>query len=58
LKFPKKDNIIIQNPFTRFLNGMGSQVNVLHEGQEMVGEAVTVSNEMSRAWVGSGNDRA
>jgi len=54
LKFPDKENILIQNPMTRFLNGMGGQLNVLREGETPIGEASTRSNLLSRGWIGLG----
>mmetsp|Transcript_50448 Transcript_50448/g.58301 ORF Transcript_50448/g.58301 Transcript_50448/m.58301 type:complete len:658 (-) Transcript_50448:27-2000(-) len=54
LKFPDKENILIQNPMTRFLNGMGGQLNVLREGETPIGEASNTSNKLSRGWIGLG----
>merc|ERR1719491_1784645 len=54
LKFPDKENILIQNPMTNFLNGMGGQLNVLREGETPIGEASTRSNLLSRGWIGLG----
>jgi len=55
LMFPAKDKIKIQNPFTIFLNGKGGIENVLHEGENKVGEAVTSANTLARGWIGFGN---
>jgi len=56
LMFPAKDQISIHNPFTVFLNGYGGIENVLHEGRKKVGDAVSKSNKLARAWIGSSND--
>lgn len=54
LKFPKKDKIVIHNPFTRHLNGDGGITNVLHESESKVGDAVSKISNIARAWIGTG----
>jgi len=55
LSFPSKDKIKIENPFTVFLNGDGGIENVLHEGEEKIGDAVSAARKLARGWIGLGN---
>ena len=46
------DTILVQNPFTVFLNGRGGTLSVLHRGQDRIGGAVNESNRIARGWIG------
>ncbi|VEU40320.1 unnamed protein product [Pseudo-nitzschia multistriata] len=53
LSFPSLDLISIENPFTVFLNGKGGIKNVLHEGEEKIGDEVSKLNKLARGWIGT-----
>lgn len=53
LSLPSKEAIIIENPFTRFLNNKGGINTVVHQGGALVGPSVDDGSEkLARAWVG------
>jgi len=56
IQLPSKEGIVLQNPFTRFLNNKGSIKNVIQQGGALYGEAVNKENKQSNAWIG--DDRA
>eukprot|EP00553_Chaetoceros_curvisetus_P008473 CAMPEP_0204614074 /NCGR_PEP_ID=MMETSP0717-20131115/1892_1 /ASSEMBLY_ACC=CAM_ASM_000666 /TAXON_ID=230516 /ORGANISM="Chaetoceros curvisetus" /LENGTH=642 /DNA_ID=CAMNT_0051626665 /DNA_START=45 /DNA_END=1974 /DNA_ORIENTATION=+ len=49
---PSKDSIVLQNPFTRFLNNLGGIRNVVLQGKALAGDAVTEKSRIARSWVG------
>mmetsp|Transcript_22706 Transcript_22706/g.34334 ORF Transcript_22706/g.34334 Transcript_22706/m.34334 type:complete len:517 (-) Transcript_22706:134-1684(-) len=54
IKLPSKKGIVLQNPFTIFLNNGGSIEKVLDQGGALVGDAAKLENKgkPQRAWIG------
>merc|ERR1712127_222291 len=54
MQLPSKPGIVLQNPFTHFLQNKGSIENVVRQGGALVGNRVCKDSKHSNAWLGEG----